>query len=79
MLGQYTTIMIDEPIMVEARLSQSEARAIRNALAAPPQVLSIWGNPPNRSRWRFRRSSAPPFLEARVLRDMARGAMLTRA
>lgn len=33
-LGRYTTIMIDEPTMVESRLSESEARAIRNALAA---------------------------------------------
>jgi hypothetical protein len=33
-LGRYTTIMIDEPTMVEARLSDSEALAIRNALAA---------------------------------------------
>jgi|CXWL01.1.fsa_nt_gi hypothetical protein len=36
-LGRYTTIMIDEPAMVEARLSDSEALAIRNALAAALQ------------------------------------------
>ncbi len=37
-LGRYTTIMIDQPTMVEARLSDSESLAIRNALAEALQT-----------------------------------------